>query len=223
MMKAIVVFLMILVSCSQGEGQKSDLTSERLFNSYIESFKNCNIPLTLDRNQLLDLSYVSYDSDKQEHLENNSSVINATYDKFIPAKLKNDGQSKLRSLFVVRRIKGFYLVLIAKDIFEDGEQRALELFAVIYEKSGGIIDVTEVAGYEIDVYDGHFEITKDFKIISKRYEFKQYPDANPQNYSYAVETVSTYELETNGKFLKTQKKTREGYFSEGEKGYVFVD
>lgn len=223
MMKVIAVFLITLVSCNQSEGQKSDSSSERLFNSYLDSFKDCNIPLILDRDRLFDLSYVSYDSVRQEHIENSSFVISVTFDKFIPSDLEIEGQNKLRSLFVLRNIMGLHLMLIAKDIFEDGEQIALELFVVTYDKSGGIIDMLEVAGYKIDVYDGYFEIEKDFKIISKSYEFKQYPDSNPQNYSYAVETVSTYALETNGKLRKAQEKSREGYFSDGEKGYVFVD
>lgn len=217
-----VSFLMtIFVFNCSGQMGKREVPSEQ-FEVYITGFQIKSLPVIINRDDMSDLSSTVYDSIGMGYNRSKYPIISDKNKNFIPGEILALGDEHVfRAIYRLPEVNKIIPVILAMDILVEGEQREMWLFLVTYVDNGTIIDYINVSGYEIDVTEKFLSIDNKYQIITKSYQFMEYPDANDDGYSYALETISSFSVSKDGKIMRTEESSKKGYFEGSKEGYVF--
>jgi hypothetical protein len=217
-----VSFLIAIFIVNCGSQKEKRVASSEQFEGYIALFQQKSLPLVINRDDLSDLSATVYDSIGMGYNRSKHPVISDQNRIFIPDKIfALAADPVFRAIYRLPDVNKIVPVILAMDTYVDGEQREMWLFLVTYANNGTIIDKIKIAGYEIDVIEKFLSIGIDYQITTSSYEFVEYPDANPEGYSYAIEIINQFNISPSGQIVNTQETSRKGYFEGDSKGYTF--
>lgn len=213
-----VSLLAIVLACTGGNPSKD--TNIIAFEEFISSFKTSPVPLILDREIVFKLSKTIYNNEKRIYTASPYNEMTEVYRIFLPEQIaKNQEISEFRCLYVLPKKNNIIPVIIAKDFLQEREQNTLQLFFITYTQQGKIIDYAEVGGYYLDISETFAEISSDYDITIRKYNFKKPPDNNFPRLFYMLETQTICKLNNVGKILKMSEYSKEGYFEGNGKSY----
>jgi hypothetical protein len=114
------------------------------------------------------------------------------------------------------------VALIFQDYINEYEMRIVKNHVVSYDASGNVIDYEELAGVATDAWEAFGEITNDYVIVRKLYQFRVNNDVEMVKYYHLVEALYEYSITNSGMIENTKETKRIGYFEGDWKGYKFI-
>lgn len=184
-----------------------------LFENYLTTFEKQSLPFSMDRKAVFEMM----------NNGNKLSEIKDSFEIFIPVELRNNfPNSTFRSLYLFPSRNNIIVALIFQDYINEYEIRIVKNHVVSYDASGNIIDYEELAGVATDAWEAFGEITIDYVVVRKLYQFRVNNDVEMVKYYHLVETLSEYSIANSGMIENTKETKRIGYFKGDWTGYSFV-
>ncbi len=209
------IFLLISVSCLGGiKPNHADTETKRLFEQYLLAFGKQGLPFKMDRKAVFEM------------MNNADSFfeIKDSLKTYIPEKLiENYPGSKFRSLYMLPEHTEIVLVLIFEYYVDEYENEVVKNYMVSYDKSGVVLDYQELAGVKFDGWEAYLEISEDYTVKRKLYQFRVNNDNEKMQYMRLVETRIEYTINKDGLIEETKRTAREGYFQSDRSGYNFIE
>ncbi|MEI7492176.1 MAG: hypothetical protein WCK92_12310 [Bacteroidota bacterium] len=211
-MKYFLLFFNLIVIHFPLNAQSNDITKP--FNEFTNLFHDKSTPLNLDRKTIFGLA--TYNT--KEYKE-----ISSIYQGYLLSELLKDSTNcKFRCIINLKYSSELILLLIAKDIYENGDQIELELYLDLYKQDGEIIDYKYISGFKIDTKEKFAEIEKDLKVTTKEYQFSISKEQKHPDLYYAQETIENWAVTITGLFVKTREIITNGYFNGDWGGYKLI-
>jgi hypothetical protein len=184
-------------------------TSENLFSEYINTFTKNPLPLSLDRNKVIEFS---------KYRRTNYCEIDIDFEIFIPKKIKEKYPNQccsFRSIFLLPEWNGKIVSLICLDFNYD----CMETYLIIYEKSGVIVDYQELASFSYVFEESRVEIQKDYTIQRTCYVLSN----DVEGKDFMTETVYWLKLNKDGLIEKKEELTKSGYYKYEDNHYILQE
>ncbi len=210
----VILVLLDISSCkSQSESKEYKHNKEHLFSQYLSTFKLQTLPLLLDRKGVFELKNIS---DSLPDIKDSLTM-------FIPKKLFNDHPNSIfKSLFLLPTKKDITIVLLLQDLVDKFGARIVKILLVTYDRNGKILDFQELAGVNIDVWESFMNITQEYMIEQKNYQFKINNDKELAKLFHLIETTSIYKVRDDGVVEKVEEQKKEGFFKGSWNCYTLV-
>lgn len=189
-------------------------SSNEKFDRFIDFFQSEQLPLILDRKAVFDKA--TYNTSKYPKISNDCSL-------YIPSEvIVNSEIQNFRCLYALPKRENQIPLIIAKDYFDNGEQRKLELYLITYNSNGAILDFLKISGFVIDAKETFVTIREDYKMTIFQYQFRFLKESKYPSLSYADENVKICEIDTLGNIICSEEQSRTGYFEGDWVGYKLI-
>lgn len=209
------IFLLISVSCLGGiKPYNADTEDKRLFDQYLLAFGKQGLPFKKDRKAVFEM------------MNNADSFfeIKDSLKAFIPMELlEYYPDSKFRSLYMLPQHYKIVLVLMFVFYVDEYQNSVVKNYLVSYDKSGVVLDFQELAGVKFDSLEAYLEISEDYIVKRKLYQFRVNNDKEKMQYMRLVETCFEYTISKDGLIEETKRTAREGFFQSDRTGYNFIE
>ena len=209
------IFVLISVSCLGGiKPNHADTETKRLFEQYLLAFGKQGLPFKMDRKAVFEM------------MNNADSFfeIKDSLKTYIPEKLiENHTGSKFRSLCMLPEYNEIVLVLIFEYYVDEYENEVVKNYMVSYDRSGVALDYQELAGVKFDGWEAYLEISEDYIVKRKLYQFRVNNDNEKMQYMRLVETCFEYTISKDGLIEETKMTARDGYFQSDRSGYNLIE
>lgn len=207
------ILVLICVSCLGGKPENTSIEIPNLFENYLRSFEKQPLPFSLDRKAVFEMM----------NNESQYSEIKDDFKIFIPIELKNNfPNSTFRSQYLFPSHNSIIVALIFQDYINEYEVRIVKNHVVSYDAKGTVIDYVELAGVATDAWEAFGEITNDYVVVRKLYQFRINNDVEMAKFFLLVETLYEYSITNFGMIENTKETERIGYFAGDWKGYSFL-
>lgn len=209
----VIMFISISFRCILIQAQSESRIDER-FKEFLECFQNKSLPLKLDRKETFELATNS----PERFLK-----VTNKYKEYLPEELQTGSNcNNFRCLYALDKYFDYIPLLIAKDYFEENDQRQLEVFLVIFDTTGTIHDYKLIAGFIIDSKETFTTVDTDYLITINQYQFKYLKDNKYPRLFNAEEIIETCHLNKLGKINCSVQKSTSGYFEGDWTGYKLI-
>ena len=213
MKKKYYILLLTSVLCIGVKAQIKQTKTMLLFENYLATLKKISLPVKLNRDAVFEI----VNNGDRLHKINNS------FKRFIPTELqKINLNSTFRSLYLFPNRDSIVVTLIVQEYTDEYEMENARIYIVTYNAKGDFVDSQELAGAIVDFWEAFGEISCDYAIVSKSYQFKMGDEVDMAKYDCSEENIYEYYITNSGMIKKTKETKRNGYFECGPAGYNFI-
>ena len=193
--------------------QTKQLGTMSLFENYLGTFKKTSLPINLDRDAVFEI------------VNNGSRLheINNSFKRFIPTELlKRNLNSTFKSLYLLPSRDSIVVTLVMQEYTDKHEMENARIYIITYNKKNHFVDYQELAGVVVDFWEAFGEISCDYAIVSKCYQYKMGNKVDMIKYLCFAEDLYEYYITNSGMIKKTKETKRNGYFECGATGYNYI-
>ncbi len=213
MKKKYYILLLTSVLCIGIKAQIKQTRTMLLFENYLATLKKISLPVKLNRDAVFEI----VNNGDRLHKINNS------FKRFIPTELqKINLNSTFRSLYLLPNHGSIVVTLIVQEYTDKYEMENARIYIVTYNAKGDFVDSQELAGAIVDFWEAFGEISRDYAIVSKSYQYKMGNKVDMVKYLCFTEDICEYYVTNSGMIKKTKETKRNGYFECGPAGYNFI-
>jgi hypothetical protein len=214
-MKILITIILSLVGLVIFKQENNQQLNQ--FNIYKNCFHSTSLPLILDRKAVFEIA--TYNTNKYQKIKDE-------FRDFIPTVLlSGNDSSSFRYVFALPNKETHIPLIIAKDYFEDNDQIRLDLYLIMYDKHGTILDFLEISGFKNDANETFVTIKDDFELVVSQYQHKFSKENKYPSLFYGIQHIKYFEIDNNGKLNCINQVSETGYFECDWVGYklIYID